>query len=144
MIRNSKKIYKVLTVFFILVTITLLGALRPKFLVAEISLEDNNNNRNYVTMSTGDLVVPTKEDIMSDGYPTNEKGQTYGPDMGNLMSEEPDLILAEGENDVLGYMLPPKGISSPSELDEYNKSNKKWTLLYLQDGKTVVGKFYFN
>ena len=45
--------------------------------------DDNNSNRIKVTGS--DLVIPTRASIISDGYPTNENGQTYGPNMGNLM-----------------------------------------------------------
>ncbi|KMY50216.1 hypothetical protein AC625_12495 [Peribacillus loiseleuriae] len=92
---------------------------------------------------TSDLVIPTKDSIISDGYPTNENGQTYGPNMENLMLVEPDLMLAEGVNGVLGYIYQPEGISSPSELDAYNKSFKESTPLYLQDGKTIIGTFYF-
>lgn len=92
---------------------------------------------------TSDLVIPTKDSIISDGYPTNKNGQTYGPNMENLMLVEPDLMLAEGANGVLGYIYQPEAISSPSELDEYNKSFKESTPLYLQDGKTIIGTFYF-
>ncbi|WP_028391009.1 hypothetical protein [Bacillus cihuensis] len=92
---------------------------------------------------TSDLVIPTKDSIISDGYPTNENGQTYGPNMANLMLVEPDLMLAEDENGVLGYIYQAEGMSSPSELDEYNKSFKESTPLYLQDGKTLIGTFYF-
>jgi len=53
---------------------------------------------------TGDLVIPTFEYILENGYPVNDKGETYGPDMGNMMIiEEPDLILAQGENSIIGY-----------------------------------------
>jgi|GEM_PF-5483674 len=51
-----------------------------------------NNGRS----NASDLVIPTKESVSKDGYPTNENGQTYGPDMGELMLDEPDLISAIG------------------------------------------------
>ncbi|WP_028391077.1 hypothetical protein [Bacillus cihuensis] len=92
---------------------------------------------------TSDLVIPTKDSIIRDGYPTNENWQTYGPNMEKLMLVEPDLMLAEGANGLLGYIYQPEGISSPSELDEYNKSFKVSIPLYLQDGKTIIGTFYF-
>ncbi|WP_313894538.1 hypothetical protein [Psychrobacillus sp.] len=40
--------------------------------------EDNYSN-------ASDLDIPTRESILSDGYPTNKNGQTYGPNMGDLM-----------------------------------------------------------
>jgi len=143
MIKSIKKKKKVL-IFLLLVTISSTGALKSSVFVAGQLSEDNNINRNYVTMDMSDLIIPTKKNITSDGYPTNKKGQTYGPDMGNIMSEEPDLLLTKGADGVLGYIFPPEGIDSPGELDEYNKADRKWTPLYLQDGETVIGKFYFN
>lgn len=54
---------------------------------------------------TEDLVIPTFEYILENGYPVNDKGETYGPDMGNMMIiDEPDLILAQGENSIIGYV----------------------------------------
>lgn len=58
------------------------------------------------------------------------------------MLVEPDIILAEGANGVLGYIYQPEGIPSPSKLDEYNKSFKKSTPLYLHDGETIIGTFF--
>ncbi|MFS0688829.1 metal ABC transporter substrate-binding protein [Sporosarcina sp. 179-K 8C2 HS] len=100
------------------------------------------NNSSELEMDALDLVIPSRESILKDGYPVNENGQTYGPNMENLMREEPDLLLAEGENGVVGYIYQIKSISSPSELAAI--SSRKSTPLYLQDGKTIIGTFYFN
>ncbi|QOS99809.1 hypothetical protein JNUCC42_03260 [Brevibacterium sp. JNUCC-42] len=82
-------------------------------------------------------------------YPVNEQGQTYdhgpypyGP------TQEPDLIKAEGENGVVGYVkaldLSP-AVSSPEEAITYQKSMKavgyKSIPLYESDGKKVIGEF---
>lgn len=45
-----------------------------------------------------ELVIPSKESIKNNDYPINEDGQSYGPDMRNIISDSPDLILAEGKN----------------------------------------------
>lgn len=131
---------KVLTVFSMVLgvlTVLMFTSIKPFEEVNKVSATDQE-------MSSSKLIVPSREYVLNNGFPKNEKGETYGPDMGNLLLVESDLTLAEGENGVLGYIYPPKGISSPSELEEYNKSHKKSTPLYLQDGETVIGTFYFN
>ena len=144
MIKNSKKTnIKVLTVFLMLsAAIFFLGPSISAFFTNKTMADDNNGN--HIKMNAPDLVIPTRNSILNDGYPTNENGHTYGPNMENLMLVEPDLLLVEGANGVLGYIYQPEGISSPSELAEYNKSFKKSTPLYLHDGKTIIGTFYFN
>ena len=140
MIKKGKKVNtKVLTVILMLFAIIfLLVPLSNTSFASKTRTDDNNSN------NASDLVIPTRDSITSDGYPRNENGKTYGPNMENLVLVEPDLMLAEGANGVLGYIYQPEGISSPSELDEYNNSLKKSTPLYLHDGKTIIGTFYFN
>lgn len=99
---------------------------------------DNNDRK----LDASDLIVPTKEGILKNGYPINENGQTYGPDLGNLLLDGPDLQLAVGENDVEGYIYRPQGISSPSEAAEYTSPVS--TPLYLQDGKRLLALFISN
>ena len=143
MIKKGKKVnIMVLTVILMLLAIILFSVPSSNTSFAKIMTDDNNSN--HIKVNASDLVIPTRDSITSDGYPINENGQTYGPNMENLMLVEPDLMLAEGANGVLGYIYQPEGISSPSELDEYNKSFKKSTPLYLHDGKTIIGTFYFN
>lgn len=80
-----------------------------------------NNKPTTVTMKVNskkntELVIPSKESIKNNGYPINEDGQTYGPDMGNIISDSPDLILAEGKNGVIGYKSYNSKITSPDDL----------------------------
>ncbi|GAA6322676.1 hypothetical protein F330043N2_36360 [Thomasclavelia ramosa] len=49
-------------------------------------------------------------------FPINEDGQSYGPDMRNIISDSPDLILAEGKNGVIGYKSYNSKITSPDDL----------------------------
>ena len=143
MMKSGKKAnIKALTVILMLLAIVffIVPSSSASF-VNKMMTDDNNSDRIKVTASN--LVIPTRDSIINDGYPTNENGQTYGPNMENLMLVEPELMLAEGENGVLGYIYQPDGISSSNKVDEYNKSFKKSTPLYLHHGKTIIGTFYF-
>ena len=90
------------------------------------------------------LLVPTREEILKEGYPTNQAGETYGPAIENMFP--PDLMLATGEDNVRGYIKlsqsAGKVAESPEEAVELNRSTKAYTIpLYLQDGETIIGKF---
>lgn len=142
MIKNDKRAnVKVLTVILMLLAIIFFLVPSSNTSFANKTMTDDNN---HIKMNASDLVIPTRDSITNHGYPTNENKQTYGPNMENLMLVEPDLILAEGADGLLGYIYQPEDILSPSELDEYNKSFEKSTPLYLHDGKTIIGTFYFN
>ena len=96
---------------------------------------------------TGDLVIPTFEYIIENGYPVNDKGETYGPNMGNMMIiDEPDLILAQGENGKIGYakkldLEGPKP-KTPEEAVKLNNPPPREVPLYDVDGETIIGKFW--
>lgn len=96
---------------------------------------------------TEDLVIPTFEYILENGYPVNDKGETYGPDMGNMMIiDEPDLILAQGENSIIGYvkkveMDVPKP-KTPEEAVKLNNPPPREVTLYDIDGETIIGTFW--
>lgn len=108
--------------------------------------EDNNSN--HKGKNTSDLVIPSKESILKEGYPTNGNGQTYAPNMGDLILGElgePDLMLAEGENGTIGYVKKedlngplPK---TPEEAVKLNGAKPREIPLYDVDGETVIGKF---
>lgn len=90
------------------------------------------------------LEIPTAEYIEENGYPTNRNGETYGPQIKDTL-DSPDLILAENSDGLRGYVkraeidYTPR---SPEEAERINLSSKKMTYnMYLQDGKTVIGKF---
>ncbi len=133
----SKKVRKMFAIFLMLSAITL-------FFIPVSNSSFANKTKTEGSYNNSDLVVPNKDSIVKQGYPTNKNGQTYGPNMENLFLVEPDLMLVEGEGRVLGYIYQPDGISSPAELDEYNKSFKESTPVYLHDGVTIIGTFNFN
>ena len=96
---------------------------------------------------TGDLVIPTFEYILENGYPVNDKGETYGPDMGNMMiMDEPDLILAQGENGIIGYAkkveLDGPKPKTPQEAVKLNNPPPREVPLYDVDGETIIGKYW--
>ena len=90
-----------------------------------------------------DLIIPKLEEIIKEGYPKNEAGQTYG--MGGVIYGDPELLLAIGEDDVQGYVKNTDLIGdlpeSPEEALELNKIKSFRIPMYLQDGKTVIGEF---
>lgn len=49
------------------------------------------------------IIIPAVDDIRANGYPKNEKGETYGPDVWESM-EEPDLLLTCNEIGEKGYI----------------------------------------
>lgn len=102
-----------------------------------------------ISATNEDLLTTEAKETGTD-YPVNEQGQTYGhgPYLSGTV-QEPDLILAEGENGVVGYVkaadMAPT-FFSPEEAMAYQESVKAaggYTLipLYKSDGKTVIGKF---
>lgn len=114
-------------------------------LYSEQGLDYPNNYG--TTVPENDYLVKASEDVPN--YPVNEQGQTYsngpfpaGPE------QEPELIKAEGENGVIGYVkssdLDPQ-VSSPEEAIVYMKSIENVDYisipLYKSDGKTVIGEF---
>lgn len=94
-------------------------------------------------VSTAGLEVPTQEYVLENGYPTNARGETYGPNVGDMPS--PDLILAVNEDGVEGYIKLAEMDYNPSTPEEAGEiSAYTGTLyynMYLQDGETIVGKF---
>ncbi len=103
-----------------------------------------------------ELIIPSATEIIQNGYPVNEKGETYGPASYWIWDEnviQPDLQLAEGENGVTGYIRLSEideldghnNVHMPEDAVEYMKrraSEGDITVnMYLQDGETVIGKF---
>ncbi|CCC86299.1 hypothetical protein PPM_p0149 (plasmid) [Paenibacillus polymyxa M1] len=82
-------------------------------------------------------------------YSINKEGQTYGHGPYPSGSKHgPDLIKAEGENGVIGYVKSSDmetSVSSPEEALTDQKSIKnagyKSIPLYDSDGTTVIGEF---
>lgn len=90
------------------------------------------------------LIIPEREDILTEGYPTNQSGETYGPSI-REWNQDPDLILATGNNNIVGYVKNEDLIgdlpSTPEEAIKKNSNNSYSIPLYLQDGKTIIGEF---
>ena len=108
--------------------------------------EDNNNSE--ISMDALDLVIPSRESILKDGYPINDNGQSYGPNMGNVTIKlgEPDLMLTKGENGTIGYVnkedLNGPQPKTPEEAVRLtNEAKPREIPLYDVDGKTIIGKF---
>lgn len=134
---------KNLLVLTVILLLLLVGCSQQEILT---KVEDNNSN--HIGKNASDLVIPSKESILKEGYPTNENGQSYGPDMGDLnLGElgEPDLMLAEGENGTIGYVkkedLNGPQPKTPEEAVKLNKAKPREISLYDVDGETVIGKF---
>lgn len=91
------------------------------------------------------ITVPSVDDIRVSGYPINEMGQTYGPDIkDNIDTEsEPDLILACNEFGVEGYIRKTDIDAGARTLEEAEKRKEEGyrVNMYLEDGCTVVGTF---
>ncbi|MTI85913.1 MAG: hypothetical protein FH756_18960 [Firmicutes bacterium] len=82
-------------------------------------------------------------------YPTNEYGQTYGPEsLATSQDTKPDLIMAVGVDGTEGYVLNedlnPELPKTPEEAlaQERKYPNGRTIPLYAVDGKTVIGKFH--
>lgn len=87
------------------------------------------------------LIIPSQEDILTSGYPSNENGETYGPNVKEAI-DSPDLLLAQN-GDLLGYIRSSDlddGVKSLSDALS-SKPLKKNIPMYLQDGTTVIGYF---
>ncbi|MEK4628137.1 metal ABC transporter substrate-binding protein [Solibacillus sp. FSL R7-0682] len=131
----------VLTVFLLFV---LVGCSQQETLTKEA---DNSNN--HLGGDASDLDIPSKESILKVGYPKNENGQTYGPDISGLNPGElgvPDLILAQGENGIIGYakkveLEGPKP-KTPEEALKLNNLPPRAVPLYAVDGETIIGEFW--
>ena len=132
--KTNIKVLKAIIIFSAIILIFVFSSNKSLFI--------SGNESSQFEKDDSGLIIPTQEYVLNYGYPKNESGETYGPNMGNLLLVEPELLLALGENGVRGYIYQPKGINSPDELDDYIPP--KSTPLYLQDGKTIIGTFNFN
>ena len=105
--------------------------------------EDNNSN--HIGKNAADLVIPTRESILKDGYPTNGNGQTYGPNRRDPMFDDPDLMSAIGIEGTIGYVkkedLNGPQPKTPEEAVKLNEAKPREIPLYDVDGETIIGKF---
>lgn len=76
----------------------LIGLLAIILLTTAAGLEVEEKEIKPTTPTT--LMIPSVEEVRANGYPVNEQGQTYGPDIreNTNIEEAPDLILVCNEN----------------------------------------------
>lgn len=97
-----------------------------------------------------ELDVPSVEQAIKDGYPINENGLTYGPDIKDNtdINSMPDLLLVEPDKGEQGYVYV-KDISDDDiltieqALEKSSKKKHKTIPMYFQDGKTIKGYITF-
>jgi len=100
----------------------------------------------------GQTITEAKSQVRP--YPKNQKGETYGSVLdAEALGGEPDLILAQGVDGTIGYVLAtdlndvphPK---TPEEAVAYEKARMERPNavrpipLYAADGETVIGVFH--
>lgn len=96
-----------------------------------------------------DLIIPSIDSVLLNGYPTNNAGQTYGPNIGTETDDgvfpSPDLLLAENQFGVVGYVkttdliITPESIFSAIEMTK--NAGPVEIPMYLHDGVTRIGTF---
>lgn len=90
------------------------------------------------------MIIPSEEEIKEKGFPKNSFGETYGPEIRDL-DYEPDLMLAQNEEGVKGYIrkkeINGNNVNTIEAALNANKLNQQEINMYLQDGKTIVGIF---
>ena len=86
-------------------------------------------------------VEPNVEDEI---YLRNADGETYGSSFRDA-EENPELVLAENDEGVVGYIRESEiggaSINIPEEAASYTPQDS-YINMYLEDGITVVGKFF--
>lgn len=100
---------------------------------------DNSVNR--------EIVIPTLEEVLNNGYPINARGETYGPAFREVLVS-PDLELAQNEEGILGYIrqaeVPGASVSTLEEAAAYSCPDTFYMNMYAEDGITIIGQFYVN
>lgn len=95
--------------------------------------------------TNADVSYPTEAFVLEHGYPTNAQGQTYGPPTGDFW---PDLMLAEGNNGVQGYVYTSDLTGEPpTTIEEALARNPDEPFdipVYKSDGITVIDTFTVN
>lgn len=78
-------------------------------------------------------------------YSVNEAGQTYGSGSDRVFEEQPDLVLVEGNDGVVGYVYADDlWGEEPTSIEEALESNSELPRdipVYESDGVTAIGTF---
>ena len=118
--------YKILWIVPLFFMISICGVL---YFQKNLSNELSHSQIAYII---DHLIIPDSQEIIEKGYPKNESGETYGPDLSDYVGTVPDLILAESEEGTKGYL---------KKTDKDSITSTSRTLpLYLQDGKTKIAE----
>lgn len=121
----------------------LIGLLAISLLTTAAGLEVEEKEIKPTTPTT--LMIPSVEEVRANGYPVNEQGQTYGPDIreNTNIEEAPDLILVCNEFGEEGYIRSTDCDAGASTLEEAaNWEPREYSVnMYLQDGLTIIGQF---
>lgn len=116
-------------------------------LLVGINVDTRANQKTEKDQMKGNTSIRVRsvDDVRMYGYPINEMGQTYGPDVkeNTGIKSVPDLILVCNEFGVEGYIKEADIDAGARTLDEANKrkGGEYSVNMYLEDGCTVVGTF---
>lgn len=92
------------------------------------------------------IAIPSQGWIRENGYPKNDNGETYGPDLPEMIDSDsaPTLVLVKNKEGKMGYVKRGEleGLDDMS-LEEARdfKGQKRNIAMYLQDGITAIGYF---
>lgn len=113
----------------------------------QVQLYNGDGYTTYTCTATPNISVNTRSAVAAD-IAVNQNGEIYGSELFlEQVGIEPDLILAIGENDVVGYVraadLDGVAATSPDSVAEYmsNVQAEREIPLYAEDGLTVLGTF---
>ena len=106
-----------------------------------------------VVILAGSILVPSVNAVSSTPFSVNPNGETYG-DLFQIREAgvDPDLILATGENGVVGYVrvadlegavpASPEEALAIQEQREDDGYTGRYIDLFDLDGETVIGRFF--
>ena len=99
----------------------------------------------YEDATSIEVVIPSVDEVRENGYPTNDAGMTYGPDIKENTDpeSEPDLILVCNEDGLQGYIRATDIKEGAQSLEEAIHWKKRSYIIpmYLHDGETVIGEY---
>lgn len=102
------------------------------------------SDSSIATFYEQELLVVNEKEAQTDGYPLNDYGESFGPDMKDNISDEPDLIFALNELGQEGY-LKKSDFSNDGEItleDARNSNPQTYSIpMYKDDGRTMIGWF---
>jgi len=141
--RNSVYlILRIISILFLLLCIAFFTLLKER----HSNIADEGIEKLLITDSTGAnhiLEIPSIEFVSTYGYPKNVNGETFGPDIKDNVAFEPDLILSENNEGLVGYIRSADVTKNYFCPNDANSSQHEQSIinLYLQDGTTVIGIF---